>query len=109
MDAGDWIRLKRIAGMKHFDYTQAVTNPQSVPSIRIEARTGRRVYTEFGNSKIRLPASAYTDLVAANSADYIFESGGPGNKTLVATSLCDCTLTSNPKKQGICPSCLHSN
>lgn len=108
MDAGDWVRLKRIGGMNFFDPKKAVTNPSSSTSIRLEPHNGRRVYTEVGTSKIRMPASLFTDYVASRTADYILESGEAGNKTLVGARLCDCALTSNPKKQGICPSCLHN-
>ena len=108
MDAGDWIRLKRIRGLNYFDSEKSVTNPVSSGSVRLEAHSGRRVYTEFGTSKTRLPASLFTEYVARDRAEYTLESGGPGNKTLLATQICDCALTSNPKKQGICPSCLQS-
>jgi hypothetical protein len=101
MDAGDWIRLKRIRG---FDWS--VTNPSTAPSLRLEPHTARRVYTEFGTSRIRAPASGFTDYVAVQSADYVMESGGPGNKTLIARRLCSCSLISNPKKRGICPTCV---
>jgi len=107
MDAGDWIRLKRIGGMNYFDSEKSVSNPVSSGSVRFEPHTGRRVYTEFGTSKTRVPASLFTDYVASRRADYVVESGGAGNKTLLATRMCDCAFTSNPKKEGICPSCLH--
>jgi hypothetical protein len=109
MDAGDWVRLKRLGGMNYFQQTNAVTNPSSTPSIRLEPSGGRRVYTEFGTSKIRMPASVFTDIRASRTADYVIESNVPENnfKTLSGTRLCSCSLTSNPKKQGICPTCLH--
>jgi hypothetical protein len=110
MDAGDWIRLKRIGGMKYFNYNTTVTNPSSTPSIRLEPSGSRRVYTEFGNSNVRMPASVFTDFKASRTADYILESGTPENnfKTLSGTRLCSCSLTSNPNKQGNCPTCLHT-
>ena len=109
MDAGDWVRLKRIGGMNYFNYNKTVTNPVSSGSVRLEPHTGRRVYTEFGTSKIRMPASVFTDFRASRTADYIVESNVPENnfKSLAGTRLCSCSLTSNPKKQGNCPICLH--
>lgn len=105
MDASDWVRLKRVGGMNYFEANKSVENPP----IQLESHTARRVYTEFGTSNIRLPASFHTDSVAAKSADYVLESRAKGtnNKVLLATRICDCKITSNPKKQGICPSCLH--
>jgi len=106
MDAGDWIRLKRIRGLLYYNPEKGVTNPSTAPSLRLEPHTARRVYTEFGTSRIRAPASGFTDYVAVRSADYVMESGGPGNKTLIARRLCSCSLISNPKKRGICPTCV---
>ena len=105
MDAGDWIRLKRIKGGKNYlaDMNGDVTNPN--PSI--VPQTGRRVFTEFGTSKIRRPASSYTDYAASRSSDYIVESYTiGGGKVLVGTRLCDCNITFNPvKHNGLCAKC----
>jgi hypothetical protein len=110
MDAGDWVRLKRIGGMNYFDSEKSVSNPVSSGSVRFEPHNGRRVYTEFGTSKIRMPASVFTDLRASRAAEYVIESNVPENnfKTLAGTRLCSCSLTSDPKKQGNCPKCLHT-
>ena len=94
MDAGDWIRLKRLQGMNFFEPKKANKNP----SVNIEPHTGRKVYTEFGTSKIRMPASFWIDNVASYNTTYILESGGAGTKSLVGTRLCDCLLTSDPVK-----------
>jgi len=105
MDASDWVRMKRIRGMNFFDAKKSVENPPFL----LEAKTGRRVYTEFGTSNIRLPASFYTDLVASNAGDYVLESGGPGNKRLQANYVCDCSTQDPVKHNGICIRCVYDN
>jgi hypothetical protein len=116
MDAGDWTRLKKLNGARGNMYVvvgpvspappptlTGITNPDP----RVEAKTNRHVYTEFGTSKIRRPASNYTDYVASQTADYILESGGPGpiKKKLVAHKLCTCTTTDPVKHNGLCVTC----
>lgn len=105
MDASDWIRLKRIKGGQNFltDMDGDVTNPP--PSVI--PKTGRRVFTEFGTSKIRRPASSYTDYAASRSADYIMESYTEnGGKQLIGTRLCDCNITFDPvRHSGKCTKC----
>jgi hypothetical protein len=108
MDAGDWIRLKRLKGGQNYltdmiGTTTDITNPP--PSI--VPKDGRRVFTEFGTSKIRRPASSYTDYVASRSADYIMESyTANGGKQLIGTRLCDCNITFDPvKHNGVCAKC----
>jgi hypothetical protein len=97
--------MKRIRGMNFFDAKKSVENPPFL----LEAKTGRRVYTEFGTSNIRLPASFYTDLVASNAGDYVLESGGPGDKTLQAIYVCDCSTQDPVKHNGICIRCVYDN
>ena len=104
MDASDWIRLKRLQGSRNFeaDKPNDITNPDP----RSEVKTGRRVYTEFGTSRIRRTASSWIDYKAAQTADYVLEST---NNTLVAKNLtinrvCRCG-TASAKKVGLCPTC----
>jgi hypothetical protein len=105
MDASDWIRLKRLKGGQNYltDMEGDVTNPAPV----LVPNTGRRVFTEFGTSKIRRPASSYTDYAASISSDYIMESYTVGGgKILRGTRLCDCNLTFDPvKHNGVCSKC----
>jgi hypothetical protein len=112
MDAGDWIRLKRLGGAKYYqtDKPNDIINPPP----RLETRDGaRHVYTEFGTSKIRRPASNYTDFKASQTADYILESVGlRGEKVLSGKQLyCDrkgCETTYDiVKHNGLCITCKH--
>jgi len=107
MDAGDWIRIKRLQGGRTY-LTKQVSDADMInPPPRLETGTNRNVYTEFGTSKIRRPASNYTDYVASQTVDYILESGGPGpvNKRLVAHKLCTCVTTDPVKHNGLCVKC----
>ena len=104
LSAGDWVRLQRLRGAQNFqaDKPNDIINPPA----RSETESGRRVYTEFGTSKTRRPASNWTDYKAAQTADYVLESI---NNTLISRDLtvnriCTCA-TSSAKKVGICPTC----
>lgn len=79
LSAGDWIRLKRLQGAREFqnDKDGDVTNS----TLRLEAKSGRHVYTDFGTSKIRRPASSWTDYRAARSADYVLETQNSDTKS----------------------------
>ncbi len=105
LSAGDWVRLKRLSGARTFK-TDVTTNPDP----RTEAKTARKVYTEFGTSKIRQPASNFTDYVAFQTVDYVLEksSGSCGvGKALTINKLCTCTTSSAITHNGLCRSCTH--
>ena len=125
LSAGDWIRLQRLRGSRGFnnnnpnktidpDYPKDkdITNS----SIRSEPESGRRVYTEFGTSKIRRPASGYTDYIAFQTADYVVETTvgtcGDGRyassgveRSLTIKMLCTCSISSAIKHNGPCAKC----
>jgi hypothetical protein len=105
MDAGDWIRIKRLSGARNNMETPNAGTVNPAP-IKLEVKSGRKVYTEFGTSKIRSPASFFTDFKAFSAADYVMETGGAGTKTLLATRVCDCLFTSDPvRHSGRCIKC----
>jgi hypothetical protein len=116
MDASDWTRIKKLSGARGNMYVvigpvspapppilTGITNPDP----RSEPESGRRVYTEFGTSKIRRPASNYTDYVASQTSDYVLETSselcGVG-KILTINRICRCQ-TSSAKKVGLCAEC----
>jgi hypothetical protein len=120
MDASDWTRIKKLNGARGNMYVvhgpvspapppllTGITNPAP----RLETESGRRVYTEFGTSKIRRPASNYTDFRASQTADYVLESVHPTNKVgkkLDHNWVCDCDKTSIDVlkgSNGICLKC----
>jgi hypothetical protein len=114
LSAGDWVRLQRLRGGRNFqaDKPSDITNPPA----RSEPESGRRVYTEFGTSKIRRPASNYTDFVASQKADYVLERplGTCGANTRANTGvarsltihkICNCETSSAINHNGICITC----
>jgi hypothetical protein len=119
LDASDWVRMKRLNGAKGFmlPVVYAPVSPAPPPVLigitnpppRLETRDGgRHVYTEFGTSKTRRPASIWIDYRASQVADYILE--GPGTscgttKVLVSNKLCTCSTTNPVKHNGLCISC----
>jgi hypothetical protein len=105
LDAGDWVRMKRLVGAKNYltDQPQDVTNPPP----RLETHKGaRHVYTEFGTSKTRRPASNWIDYKASQKSDYVLESvGSNGEKVLVSNKVCTCNTTNPVKHNGLCTTC----
>jgi hypothetical protein len=120
MDAGDWTRIKKLNGARgnmYVNYGAAspappplltgITNPPQVNCCAI--KTSRHVYPEFGTSKIRRPASNYTDYKASQIVDYVLQSSsgtcGPG-QSLNATRVCDCAISKSViSHNGLCVAC----
>jgi hypothetical protein len=110
MDAGDWIRLKRLGGARYmYSNNTPVSKEITNPDPRLETREGgRRVYTEFGTSRIRRPASNYTDYKASQVADYVLQThvGTCGvRQGLTGISVCQCTSRSAISHNGLCVKC----
>uniref|UniRef100_A0A6C0EQE6 Uncharacterized protein n=1 Tax=viral metagenome TaxID=1070528 RepID=A0A6C0EQE6_9ZZZZ len=120
LSAGDITRLKRLTGARNnLYYVYDRPSPPRVirdkditnPAPRLEPESGRRVYTEIGGSKIRRPASGYTDFIAAQTADFVVETlaGSCGvSRDLRAYKICTCFYgVSAVKHNGLCRSCTH--
>ena len=118
MDASDWTRIKKLNGARGNMYVNygamsppppplltGITNPPP----RLETRDGaRHVYTEFGTSRIRRPASNYTDYKASQVADYVLQThvGTCGvRQGLTAIRVCQCTSRSAISHNGLCVKC----
>lgn len=99
LSAGDWIRIKRLRGAREFqnDKDGDVTNPP--PTLLETTKGARRVFTEFGTSKIRRPASSWTDYRASQTADYVLEGQDSLTKsrTLTANVVCNGTKQTDCK------------
>jgi hypothetical protein len=108
LSAGDWIRLKRLQGARNYqtDKDGDVTNS----TLRLETESGRRVFTEFGTSKIRRPASFWTDHRASQTSDYVLEKQNSETKAraLTANKVCICSTSDVIKHNGLCVKCIHS-
>ena len=102
LSASDWIRLKRLQGARNALYyisnTASPATPEFMKDITssvtaIEPKSGRHVYSEFGVSKIRRPASFWTDYRASQTSDYVLERQDPLTKsrTLDTERACGCS------------------
>ena len=112
LSAGDWIRLKRLRGSREFqnDKDGDVINPS--PTLLETTKGARHVFTEFGTSKIRRPASFWTDYRASQTADYVLEGQNSLTKSrsLTINKVCTCTpgTTDAIKHGGLCAKCINS-
>jgi len=106
MDASDWTRIKKLNGARgNMFVVYGPISPAPPPTLtniinpppRLEPESGRRVYTEFGTSKIRRPASDYTDYIASQTSDFVLENTNvsTGAKILTQTKICNCSTTIN--------------
>jgi hypothetical protein len=95
MDASDWVRIKKLRGATNYvtDQPGDVNNPPPLRCCAI-ADYNRMRRAEFGTSKIRRPASNWTDYRASQTADFVLESREPfKGKTLTAVRVCNCAGT----------------
>lgn len=124
MSASDWIRMKRLQGARSNGYSNLSTSgvltstssifnkdvsPPQSSQIEVNNINGAiKVFPVVGTSKIRRPASNWTDYVASQTADYLTYSQGAVDTTSVVrkqTKLCSCTTTTLDTKTGICTQC----
>ena len=122
MSASDWIRMKRLTGARSNAYSYSSGNisvagvlttnkdisPPPSNQLEVHNNGAINVFPVVGSSKIRRPASNWTDYVASQTADYLTYSQGAVNTTSVVrtqTKLCGCTTTTLNTKTGICTKC----
>lgn len=123
MSASDWIRIKRLQGARSNGKSYSAngvsvdgvltTNkdiaPTQNPQNEVHNINGAiNVFPVVGTSKIRRPASNWTDFVASQTADYILRSQAATTGTSVKntlTKLCNCVSTTLSTKNGICTKC----
>lgn len=96
LSAGDWIRLQRLRGARNFeadkpgDITGTVVMPQTIYS------PAMLIPRDVGTSRIRRPASFYTDFRASQTADFVTQKQrvitNPG-KDLDVYKVCGCPRT----------------
>ncbi|NDB81943.1 MAG: hypothetical protein EB127_04265 [Alphaproteobacteria bacterium] len=117
LDASDWTRIKKLNGARGNMYVvygpvspapppllTGITNPATLPNAVIDSRR----ITEFGTSKIRRPASIYTDYLASQTVDYPTQTTLNNTVTVTINRLCNCT-TSSYTKQGLCSACMSNS
>ena len=106
LSAGDWIRLQRLRGARTY-YTSTttptftdtvvgskvdITNPVAMPQTLYNK--AMLISRDVGTSKIRRPASSWTDFRASQTADFVLQRQTATSgiaQTLTATKLCDCS------------------
>lgn len=97
LSAGDWIRLQRLRGARTYNTVNLatnndITNPVAMPQTVYS--TPMLIKKDVGTSKIRRPASSWTDYRASQTADFVLQkqTATTGtSQTLTQTKLCDCT------------------
>ena len=103
LSSGDWIRLKRIRG--------AATSSVDTAFPQVAYPPHFHKSKVVGTSKIKSPASNWTDFKAFNTADYVLQSALPTNATKLTHQWvrnCKCSTpipTLTVKKVGLCNKC----
>jgi len=123
LSAGDWIRLQRLKGARSNGYSNSSTNgvltasspiynkdiaPPNSSQFLIHNTSAINVFEVVGTSKIRRPASNWTDYIASQSADFVLSRESALNTTSITntvTKLCSCNATPLTTKTGICTKC----
>lgn len=123
LSSGDLTRLKRLRGAREFKVNvlqggNRDVNPPPFPQLGYFPNFHSPKH--MGSSRIRRTASAFTDLKGYSLAEEITQSQSTyldpitglvtntNGKVLVANRICDCDKRTNPKKEGLCPSCSYS-
>jgi hypothetical protein len=112
LSAGDWVRLQRMRQNRSYLATIR-TNKDIVPqlnprNIHPNASKGILPLHGYGTSKIRRPASSWTEYIASQTADYVLPSQANIDGTSIKntrTTLCNCVSTTVITKTGACMKC----
>ena len=114
MDASDWTRIKKLNGARgNMLYVSGTPSPAPRPTPYKDVvnpppitQLGVGKYTEFGISKIRRPASNYTDYIASQTVDYVLQSKATTcASTLTINRICTCGTSDAIKHNGVCMIC----
>jgi hypothetical protein len=117
MSAADWTRIqRRRAGTRYAEMVMTTNgNPPTNRDINPTAAqkqpygTALLIPRDVGGSKIRRPASDYTNSVDARVTDYFFKSQGSNsnnvNTKFMLTRLCTCVTAEMQPKTGLCAVC----
>jgi hypothetical protein len=124
LSAGDWVRLQRLRGARANGYSNAstsgvlsrtstsfnkdVSHPATHQVSIHTVNPAINVFPVVGTSKIRRPASNWTDYVASQHADFVLSSQNALHATSIKnrlTKLCSCTTETLLTKTGTCTQC----
>jgi hypothetical protein len=112
LSAGDWVRLQRLQGAKAYAATLSSNKDIAPPPTPQQPyNSAIHVHPVVGTSKIRRPASLWTDYMASQSADFVLQSqqsiNGTSQKLTVYKVCKSCgqdTSTLTPRITG-CKTC----
>jgi hypothetical protein len=112
LSAGDWVRLQRMRQNRTYLTTirtnediLALPNPKN---IHPNASKGTLPLHGYGISKIRRPASSWTEYIASQTSDFVLPSQANIDGTSIKntrTTLCNCVSTTVITKTGACMKC----
>jgi len=110
LSAGDWVRLQRLRGARTYVTNDLDLNRDVVVPTQPQVSYSQAMLIPrtTGGSKIRRPASKWTDYKASQTTGYILQSQNPSNpnaKSLVETRLCDCSQSYVNTKTTGCSKC----
>lgn len=105
LSAGDWVRLQRLRGARTYVTNDLDLNRDVVVPTQPQVSYSQAMLIPrtTGGSKIRRPASNWTEYKASQTSDFILQSQNPTNpnaKRLETTRLCDCTTTGSGDYDG---------
>jgi hypothetical protein len=94
LSAGDWIRLQRLRGARTYNTVNLATNKDIINPVAMPQTVYSKamlISRDVGTSKIRRPASSWTDYRASQTADFVLQSQAATSgtsQTLTVTKLC---------------------
>jgi hypothetical protein len=109
LSAGDWTRIQRLRQSR--TYATTLTTDKDIAPTPFRQRSQEHLTSSLkvvGTSKIRRPASSWTDYTASQTGDFVISAlsstTGTSVKNIV-TRLCDCSPTTLLTKVGKCSKC----
>uniref|UniRef100_A0A6C0AII4 Uncharacterized protein n=1 Tax=viral metagenome TaxID=1070528 RepID=A0A6C0AII4_9ZZZZ len=110
LSAGEWTRIQRLRGATTYVSVNLATNEDIAPpgNPQLGYSQAMLISKVVGTSKIRRPASSWTDFMASQKLTYITRAENPTNpnaKSLTLNTLCSCTTTPITVKTTGCTKC----
>ena len=109
LSAGDWTRIQRLRQSR--TYATTLASKEDIAPTPFPQRSQEHLTSSLkvvGTSKIRRPASSWTDYAASQTVDFVLSSQRDITGTSVkntVTKLCNCTTTTLSTKTGNCTKC----
>ena len=109
LSAGDWTRIQRLRQSR--TYATSLASNEDIAPTPFPQRSQEHLTSSLkvvGTSKIRRPASSWTDYTASQTGDFVISAVSSTTGTSVkniVTRLCDCSPTTLLTKVGKCSKC----